>query len=336
MLSAQGKDSDSLRFYADKMNFWVGTTIQGKFFSEPAYQQALGHEFNSGVSINLMRMTQPERGRFDFGNMDRDIKFARAHNMKLFGQALVYRNNTSPDWMRFQGGNCGGMSEDQLDKIMKEHIQTLVRHGGDDFYGWEVVNETFAPPDQNGCWSKIFGQEKLISKAFQYAREAGPNAMLLLNETFGRDGLDKGKMDTFFKLVRKLKSQGVPIDAVGAEMHLEADQLKSSYMDEFQYFLDSARKAEVQAMVTEMDVYQGHAGAFSDNIGHQKEVFYNVAHACVKDSNCKGFTVWGLSDKGAWQPTWRGITDTKPLLFDDNFQKKPAYFGVLQALKEGR
>ncbi len=331
---AQDKDSDTLRSYADKMNFWVGATIQGKLFPDPEFQQTLGREFNSGVSFVLMHLTQPQKGQYNFGSMDRDIKYARAHNMKLFGQALIYRNEHSPDWLAFRNGGCN-MSADQTDRLMKEHIQSVVRHGGDTFYGWEVVNESTLPQG-NGCWSKILGREPMIAKAFQYAREASPDSMLLLNETFGRNGVDKNHVDDFFKMVESLKSHGAPIDAVGAEMHLEADKLRPDYLREFQYFLDRARKANVQAMVTEMDVYQGHPGSFPDAFAHQKEIFYNVAHACLKDSNCKGFTVWGLSDKGSWQPTWAGITDTKPLLFDESYQKKPAYFGLLQALKEGR
>jgi endo-1,4-beta-xylanase len=334
-LCAQPTDSDSLRFYADKLHFWIGTVIQGKFFPEPQYQATLGREFNSADSIVLMRLTQPERGHFNFGAMDRDMKFARSHDMKLFGQALVYRNDNSPDWLRFEGGNCGGWSPDQLDKILKEHIETVVRHGGQDYYGWEVVNETTSP-GQNGCWSRVLGQEQLITKAFRYAREASPEGVLLLNESFGRQGVDKDKVDNFFKLVRTVKSQGAPIDAVGVEMHLEAHELRSQYLDEFKYFLDSARKAEVQAFVTEMDVYQGPPGAFPDAFGHQKEIIYNVAHTCLKDTNCKGLTVWGVSDKNAWQPKFRNINDTKPLLFDENYERKPAYNGLLQALKEGR
>jgi endo-1,4-beta-xylanase len=335
ILAAQQKDSDSLRSYADKLDFWIGTVIQGKFFPEPQYQATLGREFNSAVSIVFPRLTQPERGHFNFGGMDRDIKFARAHKMKLFGVTLVYRNDNSPDWLHFEGGRCAGWSADELDKILKEHIETVVRHGGDDFYGWEVVNETLAP-GSNGCWSRIMGQERLIVKAFSYAREASPNGLLLLNDTFGRQGVDRGHVDDFFKLVRKCKSQGAPIDAVGVQMHLEAHELRAQYLDEFKYFLDSARKAEVQVFVTEMDVYQGPPGAFPDAFGHQKEIFYNVTHACLKDTNCKGLTVWGVSDKNAWQPKFRNINDTKPLLFDENYERKPAYNGVLQALKEGR
>jgi GH35 family endo-1,4-beta-xylanase len=47
------------------------------------------------------------------------------------------------------------------------------------------------------------------------------------------------------------------------------------------------------------------------------------------------FSVWGVGDRNAWHPGG-GLSDTAPLLFDESYGKKPAYFGVLQALKEGR
>jgi len=334
-LGQETKDNDSLRHYADKMGFLVGSVIQGKFFQQdPPYRSVLGKEFNLGISIVLMRQTQPDRGRFNFSGMDRDREFAKAHNMKLFGQALVYRNDNSPDWLRFQSGQCGGWSARDLDGILKEHIETVVRHGGDTFYGWEVVNE---PLDRgnNGCWSRVLGNEQVIANAFRYAREASPQGVLLLNETFGRDGVDKGKVDEFFDLITKLKGQGVPVDAAGIEMHLEAQKLPPNYVDQFKYFLSAARKAGVEAHVTEMDVYQGPAGAFPDAFAKQKEIFYNIAKTCLQDSNCKEFSVWGVGDRNAWHPAG-GLSDTAPLLFDENYGKKPAYFGVLQALKEGR
>ncbi|MFZ0759280.1 MAG: endo-1,4-beta-xylanase [Candidatus Sulfotelmatobacter sp.] len=337
LMAQEAKDTHSLRYYADKTGFWVGCLIQGKYFhQDPEYRQVLGREFNLGISIVLMRQTQPERGRFNFAGMDRDRDFARAHDMKLFGQALVYRNDNSPDWLRFDEGRCGGWSANELDQILKEQIETVVGHGGDTFYGWEVVNE---PLDgaHNGCWSKVLGGEEVIAKAFRYAREASPQAVLLLNETFGRDGVNEGKVDEFFRLVTKLKRQGVPIDAVGIEMHLEAQLLRPTYVDEFKYFLAAARKAGVEAQVTEMDVYQGPPGAFPDPFAVQKQIFYNIAHTCLQDSNCKGFSVWGLGDRNAWHPQFRGgLSDTAPLLFDENYNKKPAYFGLLEALKQGR
>ncbi len=93
--------------------------------------------------------------------------------------------------------------------ILKDHIQAVVRHGGDTYYSWEVVNEP-TNPTHNGCWSRVLGEDDYIVKAFQYAREANPNALLLLNDTFGQGGIDKERVDEFFSLVDRVKKKGCP------------------------------------------------------------------------------------------------------------------------------
>ena len=332
----QAAETDTLRYYADKLGFGVGMVIQPLFWNrQPQYKPTLAREFNHAVSIVTMRLTQPQRGHFDFDSMDEEKSFAKEHNMKLFGAVLVYRTDSSPAWLHFDPLLCGGWSAHDLDEIMKQHIETVVRHGGDSYYGWEVVNEPLAP-GQNGCWGRVMGQDNMIAKAFQYARDANPNVLLLLNETFGQAGVDKDRVDRFFDLIARVRKLGAGIDAVGCEMHLEAQQLHADYIDEFKYFLDRARKAGVQVQITEMDVYQGPPGAFADPYGKQKEIFYNVVHTCLKDSNCTSFTVFGMNDDLTWLRTNKDLPDANPVLFDGRYNKKPAYYGVLQALEEGR
>jgi endo-1,4-beta-xylanase len=330
-------DNETLREAAQKSGFWVGTTIQGRMWNhDPEYKPVLGREFNSAVSIVFDGITQPERGRFNFDPMDEAMSFAKQHNMKLMGHCLVYKNATAAPWLHFNSEACGGWSAKDLDPIYKEHIQTIVRHGGDTYYAWEVANE---PTQQmhGSCWARIFGEEQYMVKAFQYAHEANPNVMLLLNDTFGQGGIDKERADNFLALVKRLKAAGAPIDAVGTEMHWEMPQLRPTYLDEFKDFLDNARKIGVKVHVTEMDVYQGPTNS-PDAFAKQKEIFYNVVHACMKDSNCIGFMTWGIADRYTWLRTtdWKNMPDAKPVLFDDDYKKKPAYYGVLQALKEGR
>jgi endo-1,4-beta-xylanase len=339
--ASQKKDIEAenaaLRQYADKMGFWVGTTIQGRMWNhDPDYKPVLGREFNAAVSIVFQGITQPQRGRFNFDPMDEAMSFAKDHHMKLMGHCLVYRNATSAPWLNFNNAACGGWSPRELDQILKDHIQTVVRHGGDTYYSWEVVNEP-TNPTHNGCWSRILGEEQYMVKAFQYAHEANPNALLLLNDTFGQAGIDKARADEFLSLVKRLKAAGAPIDAVGTEMHWEMPQLSPSYLEEFKSFLDSARKIGVKVHITEMDVYQG-PGNSTEAFAKQKEIFYNVTHTCLLDSNCIGFMTWGIADRYTWLRTsdWKNLPDAKPVLFDDDFKKKPAYYGVLQALKEGR
>jgi endo-1,4-beta-xylanase len=268
--------------------------------------------------------------------MDEAMLFARQNHVKLMGHSLVYKNATAAPWLNFDTAACGGWSAKDLDLILKQQIQTVVRHGGDSYYAWEVVNEPTAPL-HNGCWSRILGDDEYMVKAFQYAREANPTALLVLNDTFGQGGIDKPRADEFFALVKRLKAAGAPIDAVGTEMHWEIPQLRPTYLDEFKAFLDSAREAGVKVHVTEMDVYQG-PGSTPESFARQKEIFYNVVHTCLRDSNCIGFMTWGIADRYTWLRTtdWKNLPDAKPLLFDDQYNKKPAYYGVLQALEEGR
>jgi endo-1,4-beta-xylanase len=340
-LSAQSQkpaSNEPLRQYADKLGFWIGTTIQGRFWDrDPQYKPVLAENFNAAVSIVFSGITQPQRGRFNFDPMDDAMSFARQHHLKLMGHCLVYRNATSSPWLNFNDAKCGGWSARELDQILKDQIETVVKHGGDTYYSWEVVNEPLNPT-RNGCWSRILGDDEYMVKAFKYAREASPTGLLLLNETFGHGGLDRDRVDTFFAMVKRLKAAGAPIDAVGTENHWSLAELRPGYLDEFKYFLDSARQAGVKVHVTEMDVYQGAENGTSDVFNRQKEVFYNVTRACMQDSNCIGLTTWGIADRYARMGAseWNDSPAPKPVLFDENFQKKPAYYGVLQALKEGR
>lgn len=329
-------DNETLRQAAPE-GFWVGTTIQGRMWNrDPEYKPVMGREFNAAVSIVFPNLTEPERDRFDFDAMDEAMSFAKQHKMKLMGHCLVYRNMQTGPWMNFRSAACGGWSKKELDDILKEHIQAVVRHGGDTYYSWEVVNEP-TNPTHNGCWSRVLGEDDYIIKAFQYAREANPDALLLLNDTFGQGGIDKARADEFFSLVNRLKKKGAPIDAVGTEMHWELPQLRPTYLDEFKDFLENARKAGVKVHITEMDVYQGPDDT-PEAFNKQKEVFYNVVHTCLKDSNCIGFMTWGIADRYTWLRTsdWKNLPNAKPVLFDDSYAKKPAYYGVLQALQEGR
>jgi endo-1,4-beta-xylanase len=327
----------SLRQTADALGFWVGTTIQGRMWDrDPDYKPVLAREFNAGVSIVFPNLTEPERGRFDFDAMDEAMAFAREHHMKLMGHCLLYRNMQTAPWMNFQSSSCGGWSARDLDQTLKQHIAAVVRHGGDAYYAWEVVNEP-TNPTHNGCWSRVLGEDDYIVKAFQYAREANPNALLLLNDTFGQGGIDRDRAEEFFRWVDRLKKKGAPIDVVGTEMHWELPQLRPTYLDEFQAFLDQARKTGVKVHITEMDVYQGPEDS-AEAFRKQQEVFHQVVHTCLKDSGCIGFMTWGIADRYSWQRTsdWKHLPNAKPVLFDDQFAKKPAYFGVLEALREGR
>jgi len=331
----KAEGEDTLRKYADQLGWRIATGIKPKSWEQDEQgREILAREFNATMEMGMMNSTQLREGQFDFSRMDRTIRFAKDHNMKIWGAALIYRADSLAPWMqeRMHLGPRRAFTPQQLDDLMRKQIQTVVRHGGDAFYAWGVVNEPLS--GRNQPWQTILGEEDYIAKAFRYAREA-TKSDLVLNETFGHTGLIKERVDRFFELVERLKSKGVPIDGVGTEMHLEAP-LDPDYLDQFHDFLQRAKKNGVAVYITEMDVYQGSQGAVPNASDNQKKIYHDVTATCLADSNCKGMTIWDLSDKDTWLANKKrnAIPDAKPDLFDEAHQKKPAYYGVLEALKE--
>lgn len=336
----------TLRAYAEKLGIRVGAQIEhpGQLGKDEPGHRILGKEFNLAGASVVMRLIKPEPNKFDIISLHDQMIFAKEKNLKLLGHRLIDDNEPAslrPQWLKFDQPDCGGWSREELDQIMKKYIQDAVAHGDDFFYAWVVVNEPFRTKvslHTDGCWYRILGED-YISNAFRYAHEANPKTLLILNEHFGADGVDQTKTDSYFTLIKKLKEKEVPVHVAGIQMHLEAHKLRPTYQEEFRYFIRKAVEIGVQVYVTEMDVYQGPAGFFEKPFEKQKEIFKNILSTCLEFSNCTGFITFGVTDKYTWLRTspfgtWEAYPDAKPLLFDDNYEKKPAYYGVIEALKE--
>ena len=356
-------DAKTLRGQAARTGFLIGTSFSWGAADEP-YKLTLAKEFNYVTVFPTMLNVEPQRGTFRFAVRDVEVAFAKEHGLKIKGHPLVWGNTrVLPAWLKFDQADCGGWSPAELDQIMKEWIQATVSHFKGSITTWEVVNEPFKRDDrtmspgpytpsdlQDSCWKRILG-EGYIAKAFSYAHEADPDALLTLNDQFnnrfgggtfsgvaqgfpsspGNDRLQRGK---FLELVRKLKAQGVPIHVAGYQMHLDAQKgISATYLEDFRDFLQKAQEIGIQAHVTEMDVYLP-TGLLPDPAQKLKEIYKGVLNTCLQFANCTAFTVWGISDKD-WSPGPSASTPTgaAPLLFDAKYQPKPAYYGVMEALK---
>ena len=320
----------TLRALADRIGFKIGAAIAPMpFRQEPQYQEVLAREFNSAESVTIFKMVEPQEGDFNFAAMDHEAEYAQRNGLSLFGAPLIYKPATLPPWMHKLFWTQG-----ELDKVTRNHIESLVRHGGSIYSAWEVVNEPLTTA--NRPWGTTFSTEEYISRAFRYAHQANPAAVLVLNQSFGRSGVDPDMANRFFELAAKLKARGAPVNAAGIEMHLEMQTLRPGYVGEFRDFLSRARQAGLQVYVTEMDAYQGPPGAVPDALERQKQVYHDVLATCLASPACKAFYTWGISDRHNMyqnRPEDRR-PDAKPLPFDDDYRKKPAYYGMLAALEE--
>ncbi len=130
--------------------------------------------------------------------------------------------------------------------------------------------------------------------------------------------------------MRDLRAQGVPIGGVGLQMHLDAASLPQ--------VADIAgnmrRLAELGLLVniSEMDVRVARLpGPLGTRLEDQRRVYHDVVAVCVAEPRCHAITFWGFTDRHSWIDQFYGPDD--PLLFDEAYRVKPAYNGVMDALR---
>jgi GH35 family endo-1,4-beta-xylanase len=87
----------------------------------------------------------------------------------------------------------------------------------------------------------------------------------------------------------------------------------------------------LRVSLTEID-FRVPTPATAQNLEAQKNAYQTLLGICLAEPNCKSFYVWGLNDGSSWIPN-RYPGYGAPLLFDDSYKAKPAYDGLIAALK---
>jgi endo-1,4-beta-xylanase len=77
-----------------------------------------------------------------------------------------------------------------------------------------------------------------------------------------------------------------------------------------------------------MDVrVSGVPGTEQMRLEAQKTAYHDIVRVCVAEPRCEAITFWGFTDAHTW------IRGDTPLLFDALYRPKPAFVGVLDALR---
>lgn len=293
-----------------------------------SYREIVLAQFNRFTPGNALKpdALHPVFNAFSFYEADSLIALAEQQDKLVHGHTLIWHNQI-PGWMQgFKG------SKQEWIEMMKLHIQTVVAHFGDKVPSWDVVNEAF---EENGSfresiWFQNIGQD-YIKLAFQFAHEANPDALLFYNDFNVAQRSRKCK--AIAAHLSELKEEGVPVHGMGMQLHIfnsiPSENAIRTAVDAFveKGFLVHFSEVDISMNLNgDMKLSHGKLQKQGNRMKALVDIFQEIPPA-----QQFGITVWGVSDRDSWIPSFFGREDY-PLLYDGDYVPKPMYCGFKQGL----
>ena len=292
---------------------------------------APGLELKWHVGDNSLR---PDATSFDFTRADWMAKFASTNGMRLRGHTLVWHESLPP-WFAVQ------VNKQNAKQMLTQHIQKVAGRYAGKMHSWDVVNEAIAIPDgqplnlRKTPWLELLGPD-YIEIAFRAAAKADPKAVLVYND-YGLEydtPADEAKRVAVLKLLKQLKSRGVPIQALGIQSHLEAHETRFN-PQKFRAFLKQVAALGLKIMITELDVSDQKLPenpAVRDRI--VAGVYEDYLSAALSEKAVTTVVVWGITDRISWLSTQNPRADgaaIRPLPLDANLNRKLVWNAIARA-----
>jgi endo-1,4-beta-xylanase len=333
--------------------------------SDKASQDIVLTHFNTITVENVMKaaLINPQPGVFNFGPADDYVAFGEKNKMFIIGHTFVWHNQT-PDWF-FNDDNGKPRSHEAVKERLHEHIKTVASRYVGRVNAWDVVNEQIGEDGKYRptTWVNGIGDgDELMKLAFKYAAQYAPNTELYYNDF---NAWRPEKRDGIIRMIKMLQKEGIRIDGVGMQGHWGLNYPKNQYIEEA---IDAYAACGIKVMITEMDIdvlpLTREGQIIGQGMTHpqfQLEEFKNYLDPYTKglpaDIQAKlteryrdlfqifykkrdkidRVTFWGINDGMNWKNDYPIPNRTNyPLLWDRNYQPKPALKAVLDVPKFGK
>ena len=339
-------------------DFPVGVAVnQRQFTGQDSNRVAIiVSQFNSVSPENVLKWEsvhpRPGPSGYDFAAADAYVAFGEKHHMLIVGHTLAWHSQT-PRWVfqdesgrPLQGTNAADRA--LLLQRLHDHIQTVVGRYRGRIKIWDVVNEALNDGGsltdtnllrQRSPWVRILGDEFIV-KAFEWAHEADPDAILRYND-YSIENEPKRKR--LVALITMLQAKHVPVMAIGSQTHANLTWPSPELEDAA---LTDIEKLGLPIHITELDVNASQAGQrsqsadVSQNTQVNGEGVVDAANQKLADQysslfrvflkhrqSIKLVTFWGVTDADSWR------RNGHPLLFDMQGNPKPAFDAVLNVAR---
>ncbi|MBQ8114786.1 MAG: endo-1,4-beta-xylanase [Prevotella sp.] len=320
---------------AYKDYFTVGVAVNQRNVSDEAQMAIIKKQYNSVTAENDWKpgMIHPKEGVWNFERADKIANFCRENGIKMRGHCLCWHSQFA-NWM-FVDKKGKPVKKEVFYERLREHIHTVVNRYKDVVYAWDVVNEAIADggsprhgqelnPYRQSRHYQLCGEE-FIAKAFEFAREADPDALLFYNDY---STVDPGKRERIYEMVKKMKEAGVPIDGIGMQGHYNIyfpdEELLDKAITRFSEIVSHIHITELDLRTNtesggQLAFSRGEAKPLAGYMQTLQEDQYARVFKVLRRHKdvIDNVTFWNLSDKDSWL----GVNN-HPLPFDENYKAK--------------
>ena len=340
---------------AFRRDFSIGVAVnQRQFTGQDTNGVAIiVSQFNSISPENALKWEivhpRPGTNGYDFAAADAYVAFGEKQRMLIVGHTLAWHGQT-PAWV-FQDENgrplrrTNAADRALLLERLHDHIRTVVGRYRGRIKIWDVVNEALSDGGSltstnmlrhKSPWARILGPEFIV-KAFEWAHEADPGAILRYND-YSIENEPKRKR--LIALIKMLQARHAPVMAIGSQTHANLTWPSPELEDAA---LTDIEKLGLPIHITELDVNASQRGQRSQSAdvsenaqadvgglvdaANQKlaDQYGSLFHIFLKHRrNIRLVTFWGVTDRDSW----RSFGD--PLLFDREGKPKKSFQAVIQ------
>jgi endo-1,4-beta-xylanase len=350
------------------VNFSTGAAIEPSSLTSSPDSTLLLKHFSSVTAENAMKPqtiwpnapgTQLPAASPDFVQADAIYDTAVLNNLQVRGHTLLWHQG-APTW--FFAGNANDQPNYRifLQQRLCQYIEAVVRRYPL-VYAWDVVNEVASdtqnpanPYRTDSPWYQAYAAggndgSQYVRDAFICANQSrlaigrnSANMKLMLNDY---NTELPGKRANVIQIVQSLVNDGIPIDGVGHQFHLQLNADVSQVTAAFQAV--EAVSSTLVNHVTELDVsiYADPGTCFAQraippclvDVGaaapqpllSQQALTYRALFNAFARSSVTSVTLWGIADNHTWLNSFPVPRTNHPLLFDVARNPKWAFWTVV-------
>jgi endo-1,4-beta-xylanase len=291
---------------------------------------------------------RPNPKEYTFYLADRMVDWAHENNSLMRGHTLLWQKTQYfPKWL--QNYDFGARPASEAERLLRDHITTVCTHFGTRIFSYDVINETVDEVTgelRDTVFTRYLGPEA-VDICFDAAHKAAPHAKLVYNDYMGWGPGSAKHRDGVMKLLARLKTSKVPVDALGVQSHIGPgtnpesqgpNTFSATDQTAWKQFLDGVSAMGLRLAITEFDV--GERGTPSDIVERDRQIA-DLARRYLDFMfgyrNLDYMMAWGMMDHYSWlQNSSSKRPDgmlKRPTPYDDNYQPKPLRQAIAAAFR---